>query len=225
MQRRDRVLRVLVGLAVGLAVAGCASSADTAAPTSTTPVTTEPTATSASVTTTTSTPAARALGTVPPGGSPSDGDPSDGNDTGDDDPDSGDGSPHVPTALADLAPGDCIDLADLEAAGDLEVAEVSVLDCSEPHDAEVYALISLDDDPDSRHPGDEHVLAAADRVCLDAFQGYVGARYVDTRLEIVHLRPTVASWARGDRRVICAVVNAGSGPLVGSVAGAGAGAP
>ena len=67
--------------------------------------------------------------------------------------------------------------------------------------------------------------SAADRVCLDAFEPYVGAGYVDTRLEIVHLRPTVASWARGDRRVICGVVYTGSAPLVGSVAGAGPGAP
>jgi hypothetical protein len=131
--------------------------------------------------------------------------------------------PHV--RIADLTTGTCIQLDGLVDVGAGRVEEVEATDCALPHDAEIYALVSLDDDPGSRHPGDEHVLAAADRVCLDAFAPYVGAAYVDTRLEIVHMRPTAASWTRGDRRVICAVVNAGAAPLEGSVAGAGAEGP
>jgi hypothetical protein len=207
------LIRVLAPALVVLCVAACAAAdGDGAAesPTTLPATTTEPPAAS-----TTTVLASRALGTLVV-----EADERPGEEDG-----AEDGAPSAAMrALADLQLGDCIDLDGLEEAV-AEVTEVAIVDCVEPHDAEVYALVSLDDDPTSRHPGDEHVLAAADRVCLDAFEGYVGARYVDTRLEIVHLRPTVASWARGDRRVICAVVNAGAAPLVGSVAGAGAGAP
>jgi hypothetical protein len=120
--------------------------------------------------------------------------------------------------LADLQVGECVDLPGLRDPDTVEVTVAELRDCDEPHDAEVYARISLDDDPAAAYPGDEQVLAAADQVCLDAFEGYVGVRYVDTRLEIVHLRPTTASWARGDRTVVCAAMNAVAGPLVGSVA-------
>jgi hypothetical protein len=214
-----------VAVAAAMLFAGVACATDpneVAGPPSTTvrtsTSTTDPSTTDSSTTVSSTTviepvsaPPPRALGTASFGSEPEQGEPTD-----------------PGTALADLRAGDCIDLADLDAAEGTdgrEVSSVVVIDCGEPHDAEIYALISLDDDPESRHPGDGHVLAAADRVCLEQFEGYVGARYVDTRLEIVHLRPTLASWARGDRRVICAVVYTGTAPLVGSVAGAGPGAP
>lgn len=185
-----------------------AVTASTTAPTSASTSTSPSTSTS---TTTTEPPTPRALVAATW--------PAESDDTG---PDL-DADPSV--RIAELAPGDCVLLDELVAAGDGQVESVEVVECAVPHDAEIYAVVSLDDDPDSDHPGDEVVVGAADQVCLDAFDPYVGAPYVETRLEIVHLRPTSASWARGDRRVICGVVNVSSAPLEGSVAGRGSGAP
>lgn len=118
----------------------------------------------------------------------------------------------------DLVVGDCLNLANWGESSNSEQSALMVTPCEDPHDAEAFARVSLNDDPDSPYPGDEHVVAAADRVCLERFEGYVGMRYVDARLEIVHLRPPRAAWIRSDRNVICMLVNANLEPLVGSLA-------
>ncbi len=118
----------------------------------------------------------------------------------------------------DLLVGDCFDIEGWPDPDLIDLDEILAIECGEPHTAEVFARVSLNDDPDAAHPGDEHVAAAADGVCFEHFEGYVGVRYVDTRLEIIHLRPPMAAWVRGDRTVACMVVNANFEPLVGSVA-------
>lgn len=118
----------------------------------------------------------------------------------------------------DLAVGDCVDIEGWPDPGLIDIDEILAIECGEPHTAEVFTRVSLNDDPEAVYPGDEHVAAAADGVCFERFEAYVGVRYVDARLEIVHLRPPMAAWVRGDRTVTCMVVNANFEPLVGSVA-------
>ncbi|MDZ7678380.1 MAG: septum formation family protein [Acidimicrobiales bacterium] len=127
--------------------------------------------------------------------------------------------------LGALQVGDCVDLPDLDGLAELdgpdgvEVVDATPRRCDEPHDAEAFARMSLNENPDAPFPGDEHVLAAADRKCLEAFGGYMGVGYVDSELEIVHIRPNAAAWTRGDRVLVCAAASVDSEPLVGSVAG------
>src|SRR5690606_32466534 len=135
-----------------------AVTASTTAPTSASTSTSPSTSTS---TTTTEPPTPRALVAATW--------PAESDDTG---PDL-DADPSV--RIAELAPGDCVLLDELVEAGDGQVESVEVVECAVPHDAEIYAVVSLDDDPDSDHPGDEVVVGAADQVCLDAFDPYVGA--------------------------------------------------
>lgn len=123
-------------------------------------------------------------------------------------------------ALDELQVGDCIDLEAADAEP-IEVGRARRIDCAEPHALEVFHVGSLNDDPDAPFPGDEAVLDGADQMCLAAFEPYVGAAYVDSTLEIAHLRPSEAVWLSGDRSVRCAVQDRELEPLVGTVQGSG----
>lgn len=203
---------VLIVAMAAAGALGCSDGDDRSSTASTTaPTTTEATSTSTSTSTTTTAPAEpRGLGSA----TTSDDEPTPSADTPSDDPT----SPNGERELSEIEVGECIDAPGLR---DLDVTELTAAiarACDEPHDAEVYARVSLNDDPDAEHPGDEHVVAAADQVCFERFEPYVGRRYVDARLEIVHLRPTVASWQRGDRSVVCMLINASGEPLAGTMA-------
>lgn len=119
-------------------------------------------------------------------------------------------------ALDLLVVGDCVDIADAE-AGTVEVGTARRHGCDEPHGLEIFHVGSLNDDPEAPYPGDAAVLSAADQMCLDAFAPYVGVAYVDSTLEIAHLRPDENVWLHGDRVVRCAVQDRGLEPLVGSM--------
>jgi hypothetical protein len=118
-------------------------------------------------------------------------------------------------SVFDLEEGDCWD--DPEDTDSSEVSEVEVVDCDEPHDNEVYLLFDL--------PGDEFDATAVDegsqQGCLDAFEGFVGTAYEDSRLEIFPITPTSGSWEEGDREVICSVYDIELEKLVGSMEGSG----
>jgi Septum formation len=119
-------------------------------------------------------------------------------------------------ALDDLAVGDCVDIADAE-PGAVEVGTARRRDCAEPHGLEVFHVGSLNDAESAPYPGDEAVLAAADQMCLDAFAPYVGIAYVDSTLEIAHLRPDQNVWLHGDRIVRCVTQDRALQPLIGTV--------
>ena len=101
--------------------------------------------------------------------------------------------------------GRCVDLA---GDGPVEVP------CEEPHDAEVVGVLEL---PDGDFPGEEGVLATAQRPCRAALEDRVAPERRE-RLELVLLVPTGATWAQGDRTVSCLVEEPG-GQLTGPVAG------
>lgn len=123
-------------------------------------------------------------------------------------------------ALDELVVGECVDIADAETDA-IEVGRARRRACDEPHGLQIFHVGSLDPDPEAPFPGDEAVLAGADQMCLDAFEPYVGIPYLDSSLEIAHLRPSEAVWIGGDRTVRCAVQHRDLEPLVGSVQGSG----
>lgn len=89
----------------------------------------------------------------------------------------------------------------------------TAVDCAEPHDAEVVARFSVDDDPTAAHPGSDALLAVAAARCPDP--GDLGD--AATALRAVYLVPTASTWADGDRAVLCLVEDPAA-PLVGPVA-------
>jgi hypothetical protein len=106
--------------------------------------------------------------------------------------------------------GTCVDFGGASA--------LAPVDCAEPHDAELYEVFDLDGGTAEPYPGQEAVVAEAERRCGDLFGEYVGRPYADSALDVVFLVPTRRTWDQGDRTVLCLVEDP-SAPLVGSVAG------
>jgi len=109
--------------------------------------------------------------------------------------------------------GDCVNNADL---GE-EVSSIPVVPCSEPHDSEAFFSHLMTDES---YPGTASVQTSADEVCIGGFAGYVGGDYNSSALYVTYFYPTEASWAQGDREILCLVYDP-DGPLTGSVKGSG----
>ncbi|MCK0117678.1 DUF4190 domain-containing protein [Isoptericola sp. S6320L] len=115
----------------------------------------------------------------------------------------------------DMVVGDCFDPpADLT-SGD----PMSPADCAGPHGAEVIAVDQVEA---TEYPGDDAMVSQIETLCLDAFSEYIGVEYADSALEAVYFHPTQASWALGDRLLLCSAATMDGSPLeAGSVAGSG----
>ncbi len=108
--------------------------------------------------------------------------------------------------------GDCIN-----DFGSGEVSSVEAIDCSLPHDYEVYSELTI---PGEAFPGGDEVTALADEACFAAFEGFVGLTYEESLLDVSYFAPTEQSWqSNGDRLVSCLVFEPGA-QSVGSLAGA-----
>lgn len=113
----------------------------------------------------------------------------------------------------DLGAGMCFNggVADLEA--------FAIVECVEPHDAEVYAVF---DTPDAdTYPGPEPLVALAEDRCAVAFETFVGVPYGEADLTVGLAYPSEGTWEAGDRVILC-TVRAASGQLTGSAEGSGA---
>ena len=102
----------------------------------------------------------------------------------------------------ELAVGDCFDDGDMVLGELEEIGDVPLVDCSAPHDNEVYAVVTVDGEV---FPGEEAIQTQADEVCFDAFDPFVGLDYESSALDFGWLIPTADSWEMGDRIVACFV--------------------
>jgi hypothetical protein len=80
------------------------------------------------------------------------------------------------------------------------------VDCSAPHQAEMYHRFTIERAPGSPYPGDETIQAQADPVCELTFAAYVGLPYESSRLRFVYFYPSAETWDDGDRSVVCFLV-------------------
>ena len=113
----------------------------------------------------------------------------------------------------DLRVGDCFD--DSDSFGD-EISSLPGVPCSEPHDNETYAVITVDL---PEYPGDDMMGEIATDKCLEAFDGFVGKAYEDSSLDIFPLYPSSQSWKNDDREVVCALYDMNYEKLVGTAQG------
>jgi hypothetical protein len=102
----------------------------------------------------------------------------------------------------ELVVGDCFDDGDMVLGELEEIGDVPLVDCSAPHDNEVYAVVTVDGEV---FPGEGAIQAQADEVCFDAFDPFVGLDYESSALDFGWLVPTADSWEMGDRVVACFV--------------------
>jgi len=117
------------------------------------------------------------------------------------------------TALDDLAVGDCIASEDQRPT----TPTVPVVDCSLEHDNEAYASITV---PGDQFPGPDAITAQAQTACSEAFAEFAGIAYDASALDYAYYFPTEGSWAAGDRRILCLIVDPGV-RVTGTLEGAG----
>lgn len=108
-------------------------------------------------------------------------------------------------SVFDLQPGDCIVLDEsLESA----VETLPARPCDEEHNAEVYALVEMDDI--DTYPGERELSLRAERECLAQFADYVGVDVADSTLFPTTLIPGIQGWQNDqDRTAVCFTVTAG----------------
>ena len=111
------------------------------------------------------------------------------------------------SAVFKLQTGDCVNTPNAEV--------VSVLPCSTPHQAEVFATFAL---PASAWPGTDTVRTEASTGCAARLTGYLNPQLAIS-LAQSYVFPDQVAWTAGTRTVICEV-QATSGQLTGSVRGA-----
>lgn len=112
-----------------------------------------------------------------------------------------------------LAVGDCLDDATVAD----EVTSVPIVPCTKEHDSEVFATTQVDGDS---FPGSDLLDARLREFCRgDAFQQFVGIAYAGSALETRGYYPTSASWASGDRELLCTIYDP-AGRITGSLEGA-----
>ena len=118
-------------------------------------------------------------------------------------------------SVFDIEEGDCISIPSGET-----VETVDRVDCDAAHDYEVYALVNIPGDSAAAYPGDEQVTASAEEECPTRFEPFVGKAYDQSELYVYYLTPSSATWADGDREIVCALYAPGE-QLTGSMEGSG----
>ncbi|WP_192808644.1 DUF4190 domain-containing protein [Actinomadura montaniterrae] len=118
-------------------------------------------------------------------------------DPGSDAPAAKGGKPRVTTLLA----GDCF--TGLEE--DLNSVYVTKTPCTEPHEGEIGAVVTL---PDLPYPGDTVLVTEATKECKDRTRFLMNNRYADD-LELHIDRPRRAAWGKGRHDVTCVLRHTG----------------
>jgi hypothetical protein len=116
-----------------------------------------------------------------------------------------------------LTVGECVNEPSVAEEGEQEIGALPVVDCAEPHHAEVFHTIELTDES---YPAD--VLTQAEEACYGAFEGYVGIAYEESAYYFTATYPTSQSWDAGDRQIACLLVGETGEELTGSLKGAAA---
>jgi hypothetical protein len=94
---------------------------------------------------------------------------------------------------------------------------VTILSCTTPHEAEVFATFSL---TGSSWPGGAAVQQQASSGCANRIAGYLNPQLLNAGLTQQYVYPDQEAWQAGVRTVVCEVSSA-SGPLSGSVRNSG----
>lgn len=111
------------------------------------------------------------------------------------------------TRVDRISVGQCFDTVDSslhDYGGDgARSTTVDVVDCSEAHDAEAYAIFTVDPSDDGGYPGVDQISAIAETKCAGYADGYAnGSGWKDT-LDVYYYMPPADGWIRGDHKVTC----------------------
>jgi hypothetical protein len=107
-------------------------------------------------------------------------------------------------SVLELAVGTCVNDAETPLGADL--AEVPTVSCDEPHDSELYAIVSATDGP---YPGVDTLVGEGQDKCQVVFAEFVGIDFRSSLLDYHFYYPTPSSWSQGDRSIYCMVIDPG----------------
>lgn len=122
-------------------------------------------------------------------------------------------APEGEVLFSDLEVGMCLNDANLPE----RFSSIPQVDCAEPHDSEVYAIVTL---PDGAYPSDDELFRLADDACYEEYEPYVGTNYDVSYYYFAYYWPDKNGWASGDRDIVCVVYDE-NGQIEGSVRGSG----
>lgn len=104
------------------------------------------------------------------------------------------------TSVFDLETGDCFNVMLTDA-----VESVFVVPCDQRHVYEAFAVLEHPAAREEPFPGQDQIVEYADSACQGPFPEYVGAEYLESDFYITSIHPSEATWAAGDREIICAL--------------------
>lgn len=119
-----------------------------------------------------------------------------------------------PLGLGEEGEGTCLQFDD---DADAIVLTLPVVDCEMPHTHEIYAV---ERHPADVYPGFTELEEYAQRVCLAAFEPYVGTNPFDSQLFHTWMVPTLDGWndnQQPDREILCILGSQDNEPLTGSM--------
>jgi hypothetical protein len=122
-----------------------------------------------------------------------------------------------PTTLADVKEGECF-------TGELD--DVTVVDCGQPHQRELYALV----DPtnaEGAYPGEDVLLTDQGNICSVEFVTFFGATVEVAQtngIDIFPVVPTEAQWDAGEKQARCLTGRSDNSAFSGTIEGQGAAA-
>ena len=122
--------------------------------------------------------------------------------------------------IADAAVGDCFIVGEA-----LEIEEVEVVACSEPHDSELYARIDMVPAFGTSFPGEDPAFDWLFEECLERFPNYTGESYEESRYWIDMFIPTIEAWDDGDYVGMCTLVVVDEDLNIVTSTGSGRGSP
>jgi hypothetical protein len=130
-------------------------------------------------------------------------------------PDSGVQGEEVP--LTELQVGDCI-----EFPGNFDRSYTAIkVDCTQPHSQEVFAVSDFPAPDNAPFPDFIEIDRRVAEVCRGAFEAYVGLPYERSRLDYTYLGLSAAAWERGERNIICTLLDNSFNPLPGPMRNSG----
>jgi Septum formation len=114
------------------------------------------------------------------------------------------------------AVGDCYDVRPVDKGAPIYLR----LDCSLPHQNEVFATFDYTDS--KNYPGSQVLETQAKQRCPASWEAYVAKPYETSVLDLAYDLPDQATWGNGIRHVVgCLVVDPSSERRAGSVKGSG----
>jgi len=120
-------------------------------------------------------------------------------------------APSTAISATELQVGDCLN----DLTNSTDVSSLPSVDCTQPHEGEVFAVFDL---PPGPYPGADGVDDLVSKGCNARLAEYSPGAPSDDAVGLFSVYPLEQNWERGDREVVC-IAKATSGTTTGSIRG------